>query len=160
MNPQPSRSPVLGRLNALVGAWGLTATIEGKQMAGGRTTFDWIEDGAFLRQRAEAEPATEEGVPSQWVENSPFPVVTIIGLDDSSETFSYVYSDARGVSRVYEMTIEDRVWRVWGQSGAEFFQRFEGVFGDDGDTISAHWDHSTDGSEWELDFELTYTRLT
>lgn len=153
MNPQPSRSPVLGRLNALVGTWALTATIEGKQMAGGRATFDWIEDEAFLRQRAESEVARE------WVENSPFPVVTIIGLDDSSETFSYIYSDARGVSRIYEMTIEDRVWRIQGQAGPEFFQRFEGVFSDDGDTISARWDSSTDGSEWELDFELTYTRL-
>ena len=61
-------------------------------------------------------------------------VTTIIGLDDFTERFCYVYSDARGVSRVYEMSF------------------------DDGNTIVARWEKSRDGSSWELDFELTYTK--
>jgi hypothetical protein len=94
------------------------------------------------------------------VENSPFPVTTIIGLDDASETFCYAYSDGRGVSRVYRMTLDDGVWKVWGQPGPKFFQRFTGTFSEDGNTIEARWEGSDDGSDWKLDFELTYKRLT
>jgi hypothetical protein len=158
MASEIQRSPVLRRLDPLVGEWEMSVNIEGNEVVGGRTEFRWIEGGAFLIQHADAD-LSAEGVPRGWIENSPFPVVTIIGLDDRSERFSYLYSDGRGVSRVYEMTLEEREWRIWGQAGPEFFQRFAGTFGEDGKTIASRWEKSSDGSNWELDFELTYTKL-
>jgi hypothetical protein len=157
--PPPQRNPLLGRLEALVGEWEMHAKLGGQTMAGGHTEFHWIEDGAFLIQHADADLPPGE-TPAEWLENSPFPVTTIIGLDDSSETFCYAYSDGRGVSRVYRMTLDDGVWKIWGQSGPEFFQRFTGTFGGEGKVIDARWEKSADGSEWDLDFELTYTKLT
>jgi hypothetical protein len=46
MERETRRSAALGRLDELVGRWELQATVEGQRMAGGRTSFDWIEDGA------------------------------------------------------------------------------------------------------------------
>lgn len=37
-------------------------------------------------------------------------------------------------------------------------QRFTGTFNETADTISGKWELSTDGSTWEHDFDLTYTR--
>ena len=44
-------------------------------------------------------------------------------------------------------------------SPLSFWQRFEGRFADDGDTIDARWESSRDaGRSWELDFTLTHRR--
>ena len=67
--------------------------------------------------------------------NSPFPLVTVIALDDFSGMFSYDYADGRGVRRVYRMTLSDGEWKYWGQAAADFFQRFTGTFSQDGATI-------------------------
>ena len=52
------------------------------------------------------------------VENWPFPITTIIGLDDFSQRFSYLYTDGRGVSRIYDMTLAGREWEVSGRAAA------------------------------------------
>lgn len=115
-----------------------------------------MEDGAFLVQRADA--AALPAAPPEWTENSPFPVVSLIGLDDSSETFCMLYSDSRGVYRVYRMSLTTGVWRLW-RNATGFSQRFTGVFSDDGDTIACTWERSTNASDWEPDFDLTYRRV-
>ena len=158
MKSETQRSPVLGRLEALVGEWEVSINVEGGEIPGGRAVFEWIENGAFLVQQADAD-MTPGDVPPGWIENSPFPVVTIIGLDDTSERFSYLYSDGRGVSRVYEMSLSEREWRLRGQPGPEWFQRFTGRFSTDGRTIAGRWAQSDNGAGWELDFELTYRKI-
>jgi hypothetical protein len=150
--------PVLSRLDALVGEWEMHASIAGQPTGVARASFGWIEQGAFLVQRADAGPPLP-GAPAEWLTNSPFPLTTIVGLDDSSETFCYAYADARGVHRVYRMSLNDGVWKIWGQSGPEFFQRFTGTFSDDGNTITGSWDMSRDGSHWKRDFDVTYSRM-
>jgi hypothetical protein len=40
----------------------------------------------------------------------------------------------------------------------EFAQRFTGAFDADGTTITGRWEISRDGSHWEHDFDLVYTR--
>jgi hypothetical protein len=142
------------RLDALVGEWEMDA----HWLVRGRAKFGWIEDGAFMLQRARAElpKDAEPGL----TENFPFPITTIIGVDDFSETFGYVYTDARGVSRVGHMTLEGREWTISDRAGAEFFQRFTGTFSEDGNEISGRWERSPDGQEWELDFEITYSKVS
>src|ERR1041385_1973919 len=145
----------LGRLETLVGAWAMQASVGGRAMGGGRTTFEWLEGGAFLLQHADAVP--DENTPDAWRANSPFPVTAIIGLDDSAETFSMLYADARGVRRVSAMSLSNRVWKIW-RHAPGFFQRFTGTFSDDGATITGRWEGSRDGSNWEPDFDMTYRK--
>jgi hypothetical protein len=154
---QPSPDPALGRLEALVGEWTMQPSLAGRPIGSGRTVFQWLEGGAFLAQHADAEPA--EAAPAEWVSSSPFPLVTIIGLDDASGQFSMLYADARGVLRVYQMTLRAGVWKLWRDTPG-FFQRFTGTFSDDGTTISGRWEASEDGSTWDTDFDMTYTKVT
>ena len=92
-----------------------------------------------------------------WIENSPFPLSTVYGIDDPSGTFSMLYADVRGVHRVYEMSVDGDTWTITGQAGPEFFQRFKATF-EDADTFTGRWERSTDGSTWETDFDIAYTR--
>jgi hypothetical protein len=156
---QPTPHPAMRRLDALVGEWEMQVSVHGQPLQGrGRTTFEWLEGGAFLVQHADAEPA-QPGTPAELVANSPFPLAAIIGLDDSTERFSMLYADARGVARVYQMSLSDGVWKVWREAPG-FSQRFTGTFGDDGKTITGRWELSRDGSNWEPDIDMTYTKIT
>jgi hypothetical protein len=157
MQQQQRRSPALDRLDQLVGEWELEAIVEGRTVVTGRTTFEWLEGGAFLVQRADGEPAP--GSPPEWVAGSPFPTTAIVGLDDTAERFWMLYADARGVSRVYELSLRESVLKIW-RDAPGFFQRFTGTFADDGATIVGRWERSDDGSSWEKDFDLTYTRVS
>jgi hypothetical protein len=80
-------------------------------------------------------------------------------MDDETGSFKLYYFDTRGVTRIYEMTLSDGVWKVW-RDAPGFSQRFTGTFEDDGNAIHASWELSTDGSHWDHDLGLTYTRLT
>jgi len=146
----------LRRLDALVGEWEMQVSVGGQSMGRSQTSFAWLEGGAFLVQHAHADPS--EDIPDEWRANSPLPVTTIIGLDDSAATFSMLYADARGVFRVYQMSLSERVWKMW-RHAPGFFQRFTGTFSDDGKTITGRWEKSSDGSNWEPDFDLTYTKV-
>jgi hypothetical protein len=86
------------------------------------------------------------------------PVTTIIGLDDSNEKFTQLYTDARGVHRLYQMSLDDGVWKLWRDTPG-FSQRFKGTFSNDDKTITGSWEYSNDGSTWEHDFDLTYTKV-
>lgn len=152
------KNPTLRRLDALVGEWRVRIDTGGHSMDGGRAVFTWLAGDGILHQWADAE--IDDSWPPEWVAGSPLPTSIAIGLDDRTQAFYYVYSDARGVCRVYRMSLADGVWKIWGQSGPGFHQRFEGRFSDDGDTIEAYWDHSPDGAAWERDFDLTYTKVT
>lgn len=85
--------------------------------------------------------------------------IAIIVPENSDEKYRQHYFDSRGVSRVYEMSLRDGVWKLWRQSPG-FSQRFMGTFGDGGNTITGFWEKSGDGSTWEHDFDLTYTKET
>jgi hypothetical protein len=148
---------MLAQLNPLLGDWDVSAIVQGKEVMSGRTTVEWIEDGAFVAIRADADPPGED-TPAEWIANSPLPTTTIVGLDDASRRFGYLYADARGVHRVYEMSMDEGVWRIWGRPGPDWFQRFIGRFSDDEQTIDARWETSKDGETWELDFELKYVK--
>lgn len=150
-------TPELARLEPLVGEWEMQVVVDGQAMVIGRTRFEWLEGGGFLIQHSEGE--VSEDMPADWVSNSPMPLTTIIGLDDSSGTFSVLYADARRVCRVYEMTLDDGVW-TQRREAPGFNQRFTGSFSDDGTTITARWETSTDGETWEPDFDMVYTKVS
>jgi hypothetical protein len=134
---------VIESLMPLVGEW----TMEAPQFpgGGGRSVFAWLEGGAYLQQGSSApDPAPD----STW----------IIGCDDADDSCTALYHDQRGVSRVYRMTLRDGVWLVW-RHAPGFSQRFTGTLSEDGRTIRGAWERSADGSTWEHDFDLIYTRV-
>jgi hypothetical protein len=155
---EPAASPVLQRLGALVGEWDMLASMGGQPTGRARAVFEPLEAGAFLIQHVDAVP-TEIEVRPEWLANSPFPITAIVGLDLASETFSYLYTDARGVHRVYRLSPADDVWTIWGQSGPAFLQRFTGTFSEHGDTITGRWEASRDGTTWQTDFDMTDAKV-
>lgn len=148
-HPPSKLNPALERLGIFIGAWSLEFTgfnADPSSVAHGHSTFQWLEGGAFLLQHTE-------------VPGTPFPISTaVIGPDDKAETYYMLYFDSRGVSRIYQMSLNEGVWKLW-RDFPEFSQRFMGAFSDDGNTITGRWEKSTDGSSWEFDFNLTYTKL-
>jgi hypothetical protein len=136
-------NPALRQLDALIGEW----EVEAPQFPGprGRVTLEWLEDGAYLRFHTDAP--------------DPAPTATfIIGRDESSESYTVLYYDSRGVSRVYQMTFDGAVWKMWREAPG-FWQRFAGTLSDDGESIRASWEKSPDGSGWEHDFDLIYSKI-
>jgi hypothetical protein len=91
----------------------------------------------------------EGGPTSTWI---------VVG-DDSSETYTALYHDSRGVARVYRMSFGAGGWRLW-RDAPGFCQRFSATVADDGTTIRGAWEKSADGSNWEHDFDILYTRIT
>lgn len=146
------------RLDPLVGEWRTEALVDDRPAARARTRFEWIQDGAFLFQRTEAEPSDIE-VPPDWAENAPFPIVAVFGLDEFSDRFNMLYADGRGVRRVYQMTFVDNEWNIWGRPGPDFYQRFIATLGAAGDVISGRWEKSSDSSSWTKDFDIRYTKV-
>ncbi|USZ70289.1 hypothetical protein [Natronosalvus halobius] len=151
----PGRNPDLERLNRLIGEWELEVSLDGQTYRGGHVTFEWLEDGAFLVQRSEVSDLST--LPPGWVENAPRSTVSIIGLDDTSEQFWMLYADSRDVFRVYKMSLSDEVWGLR-RDAPEFSQRFTSNFDDDANVIEGTWEYSDDGVDWEVDFDVTYTR--
>jgi hypothetical protein len=146
-HPQtPMSNPALARLSAFVGAWQWEASVDGQPIGRGPTVFAWQEGGAFLVEHTGAEQPE-------------FPSSTaIFGCDDTTETYCMVQVDSRSVSRIYQMRLREGVWKLW-RNAPGFSQRFEGTFSDDGRTITGRWEKSTDGAQWEHDFDLIYTRV-
>jgi hypothetical protein len=140
-------------LAPFVGEWKILAAFEHMQPAdvGGRVNFEWLPGERFLIERWEvAVPEAPDGI-------------AIVGPDPRSEgNYLQHYFDSRGVARVYKMSVEGGVWKLWrGEpdfSPLDFSRRFTGTFSADGKTIAGHWEICHDGTTWEHDFGLTYTR--
>ena len=68
-----------------------------------------------------------------------------------------LYFDERGVSRRYEVAVRDNVLKWW-RNAPGFSQRFTCTLAADGRTMLGEGELSRDGSSWERDLALTYTR--
>src|SRR5438270_5328001 len=148
MIDQPTAEDALKRLAPLVGEWALEASSpDGEPWPGeGRARFEWHDSRAHLVARTTVDlPAAPD-------------TTSIIGCDAANGTYFQLYSDDRGVCRVYEMSIADGEWRLW-RDGEPFSQRFAGRFEDDGNTIVGRWELAEDGTNYETDFDLIYRRV-
>jgi hypothetical protein len=113
-------------------------------------TIEWALDGTFLVQRSE--------VPVHGAPDS----LSVIATDPDSGAYTQHYFDSRGVVRVYEMELTDELW-ILERTKADFSelpfsQRYEGRFEDGGNRIVGQWEKANEGTNWETDFELSYTR--
>jgi hypothetical protein len=140
-------------LERLLGTWEFEPTVDGRSAGTARATYEWIQDGAFLLGRSEA-----EWIDPGWIENAPKTNQTVIGFDDGTGEIAQLYTDSRGVFRIYRGTLTDEAWRLE-RAAPGFHQRFIGRFADGGRTIDGRWEFSTDGTTWELDFPITYRKV-
>lgn len=142
-----SSNPVLRDLHPLVGTWKIEVQFPGpaSTTAQGTATIAWSEDRAFLAIR------------SSMAWEGPGRTVAVVGRDDQGSNYSVLYADDRGVSRVYQMSYANGIWRQW-REAPSFWQRFTGELDATGAVITAMWENSPDGREWQKDFDLTYRR--
>lgn len=134
-------------LDALVGEWTMEASPPGGPPWPGdaRVAYEWL-DRAYLIERWTVDmPEAPDGI-------------AIIGPDESGQHLVQHYFDSRGVARIYGMSLEDGVWKLW-RDGEDFSQRYSGTFSDDGKRIEGRWEIARDGKTWETDFDLAYTRV-
>ncbi len=148
MIDQPTARDALKKLQPLLGEWALEATSPvGERWPGeARASFEWHESGAHLVARSTI------GLPGAPK------TISIIGCDAANGTYFQLYSDDRGVCRVYEMSIGDGEWKLW-REGEPFPQRFTAAIGEDGNTIAGRWEKAEDGTNYTTDFYLTYKRV-
>ena len=141
-------NPALKPLSVLIGNWNTTGRhgLVPDTILYGRTSFEWLENGAFLMMRSE-------------IDDPRFPsAIAIIGSDDSEGEYYMLTFDERGVSRKYEVTLRDNIWKWW-RNAQGFLQRYEASIEDGGNTIIGRGELSKDGVSWEKDLDLIYKRV-
>lgn len=141
-------NPKLQPFSRLIGEWTTVAThrLMPNVTLHGRTTFSWLQGGAFVNMQSEVD---EEGVPS---------ATAIIGSDNDSETFYMLYFDERGVSRKFDVTVHGNIL-TYIRLVPGFSQRFTHTLSDDGSTINVLVELREDDVNWKKDLEATYTRV-
>ena len=145
---QPTAEQALRKLEPLLGAWTLKAKWANGEVwpGGGRITFEWHDSKAHLVQRGTVDhPDAPDNI-------------SIIGCDAANDTYYQLYSDERGVCRVYRMSITNREWKLW-REGAPFSQRFTATISEDGNTITGRWEIAEDGTSFAPDFDLTLSKV-
>ena len=112
-----------------------------------RATIEWHDSGAHLVVRSTVEMAE---APDS---------VSIMGCDAANRTYFQLYSDERGVCRVYEMSIaEDGEWKLW-REGAPFPQRFSATISDERQHDRRPLGEGAARPHGETDFDLTYRKV-
>ena len=145
---QPTAEDALKQLEPLVGEWRVAVSIPGSEPMPGEalTSFEWHQSRAHLVQRSSVDaPQAPDSI-------------SIIGCDAANGTYYQLYSDDRGVCRVYGMSLGEGEWKLW-REGAPFPQRFTAKFEDDGRRIIGRWEKAEDGTNYTTDFDLIYTRI-
>lgn len=99
--------PELGPLDILAGAWSIEALFPNMPTGHGRTTFEWASGGAFLLQRVELR-VDRSVVPHDAAPDS----IAIIGRAADGNAYLQHYFDARGVARLYQMTLDAQTWSL------------------------------------------------
>lgn len=141
-------NPALEPFSVLIGTWNTTGThgLLPDITLHGRTSFEWLENGAFLIMRSE-------------IDDPRFPSgIAVFGSDDSSGEYFMLYFDERGISRKYEVSLRNNILKWW-RNATGFSQRYEGTIVDGGNMIIGKGELSKDGSSWEKDLDLTYKRV-
>jgi hypothetical protein len=130
----------------LIGEWTVELThptLEGTVVRG-RTSFEWLEGGRFLIQRAVNEHPN-------FLDS-----LSVIGVMEGESDLSMQYFDSRGVHRIYtvgfngsELTLE--------RDEPGFAQRLSARLSDDGSTFTGVW-QLDEGEGYRDDLAFTYRR--
>jgi hypothetical protein len=150
---EDGRNHILASLDAFLGEWSVEATVPvlGPTPIEGRSKFEWTLDGQFLMQRSET---SHRDAPDS---------LAIVSLDSDRDVLIQHYFDARGVVRLYTMGFHNNVWTLIRDapdfSPLAFSQRFTATFSEDGSTIDGAWEMAGDGSSWQHDLQMKFTKV-
>ena len=121
----------------------------------GSSEIEWLDGEQFLIFR------------SHWEHPDIPDAISIIGGSDGLRMH---YFDARGVQRLFEVTVTDDGWIItmdrnssaasFASSDAPFSQRVTYTFEDDHQVMSAKVELSYDEITWQDDLAATYTRVS
>ena len=142
---QEPRDPALDQLDALVGEWTTDGThplLPG--IIHGRATFEWLEGKRFLVWRSHNPQGTVPGA------------LAVIGGGETPGVWPMHYFDERGVMRIYQVSMDAGVWRMW-RDHPGFSQRLSGVFENGGRTLRVSTELNQ-GEGWKPDLQMTYLR--
>jgi len=130
----------------LLGEWTTEVVMPGSEsVVRGEMSVEWLDGGGYLIQRSAMEdPVFPRGI-------------SVIGPDGTGEKVVQHYFDSRGVARIYDISLEDGVLRIWRDDPA-FPQRFTGSFSDDGSAIEGAYERTEPDGTWMHDFAVTYRR--
>jgi hypothetical protein len=81
----------------------------------------------------------------------------MFGSDDAQNRLFMLHFDERGTSRMQNVSIENNVLKWW-RDQPGFSQRYTNTIASDGKTMVGKGELSRDGTTWERDLDLTYTR--
>ena len=130
MIDQPTAEDALKKLKPLLGEWALWSEAHRTASAGP------AKHG--LASSTTSPARTSSRAPRSTCPNAP-DTVSIIGCDAANGTYFQLYSDDRGVCRVYQISIGHREWKLW-REGEPFPQRFAATITKDGDKVSGRWE--------------------
>lgn len=129
----------------LIGTWAIAAThrLLPDEPIAGTAEVAWLDQQRFLLVRWHFE---HPKVPD---------ALAVIGDLDGAPAMHYF--DVRGVHRTFDVGIDGDTW--WYRNEVPgFSQRFTGTFGADGRVMEAVVELCTDGTTWERDMLITYTK--
>ena len=146
-----ARGELMKRMEFFIGHWKMEVIHPHLQPnpISGQTNFEWLNE-KYVIQRTQI--AKEE-----------FPDNTII-YDCNPDTGQYLahYFDTRGVTRLYQMSLENGQWKLWRDeadfSPLDFYQRFTGKIDGTEKVIESAWEQSDDGKNWHADFKIIYQK--
>jgi hypothetical protein len=128
----------------LLGEWTVEAVMPGSEdVLPGSMSVEWLEGGGYLIQRSRMEdPMFPRGI-------------SVIGPDRSGEKLVQHYFDSRGVARIYDISLEDGVLRIW-RDDPTFAQRFAATLA--ADAFEGLWQLARTPGDWQDDLKVTYRR--
>jgi hypothetical protein len=138
------------RLKPLIGRWKTEGrTKEGPGVPAAKIdavdTYEWLPGGFALLHRVDAQ------VGDQRVEGA-----EIIGYDPERQTYLTQYFGSDGPSAYEASLTEEHGDLVWKMSSKA--NRFTGIFSDDGNTITGHWELLDEASSWRPWMDITLTK--
>jgi len=140
---------MLEPFQALIGEWTIEMThpVVEDTVVRGRVTYEWLEGGRFLIQRAVND-------------HLDFPdSLCVIGVMEGEKCLSMQYFDSRGVHRVYAIGFDGRELTLV-RDAPGFAQRGSAKLSDDGSTLAGVWQLNEDDQGYRDDLAFTYRRAS
>jgi hypothetical protein len=146
---EADRRAKLEPFQTLIGEWTIEMThpMVEDTVVRGRATYEWLEGGRFLIQRAVNEPPD-------------FPdSLCVIGVMEGENYLSMQYFDSRGVHRVYAIGFDGRELTLE-RDAPEFAQRGSATLSDDGSTLAGVWQLNEDDQGYRDDLAFIHRRAS
>jgi hypothetical protein len=134
---------------ALIGEWTMELTHPAVEdtVIRGWTSYEWLEGGRFLLQRAVNE-------------HPDFPdSLSVIGVMEGHTDLSMQYFDSRGVHRVYAVAFDGRELTLE-RDEPGFAQRLTALLSDDGSTLEGVWQLNEGDQGYRDDLAFTFRRAS